>query len=89
MVLTWPVAAAVLLGALLHAGWNALLKSGTDKAMDTALLQLIGSCDRAAAGLRSLAGRRPRPGRSSWPRSRFTSVTTRRSAVRITMASLA
>jgi phosphonate utilization associated putative membrane protein len=28
---------------LLHAGWNALLKSGTDKAMDTALLQLIGS----------------------------------------------
>jgi phosphonate utilization associated putative membrane protein len=43
MTLTWAVAAAVLLGALLHAGWNALVKSSTDKALDTALIHLIGS----------------------------------------------
>ena len=43
MSLTWTVVAAVLLGALLHAGWNALVKSSTDKALDTALIHLIGS----------------------------------------------
>ncbi len=43
MELTWPVAAAVLFGALLHAGWNALIKSSSDKALDTALLQVLGS----------------------------------------------
>lgn len=43
MELTWPVAAAVLLGALLHAGWNALIKSSSDKTLDTALLQVLGS----------------------------------------------
>lgn len=43
MTLTWGVAAAVLVGALLHAGWNALVKSSTDKALDTALIHLIGS----------------------------------------------
>jgi multidrug transporter EmrE-like cation transporter len=42
MVLTWPVAAAVLCGALLHACWNALIKSSSDKALDTALLQVLG-----------------------------------------------
>ena len=36
--LTWPVAAAVLVGAALHALWNALIKGGTDKPLDTALL---------------------------------------------------
>jgi phosphonate utilization associated putative membrane protein len=40
--LTWPVAAAVLAGALLHAGWNALIKSSSDKSLDTALLQVLG-----------------------------------------------
>jgi phosphonate utilization associated putative membrane protein len=40
--LTWGVAAAVLFGALLHAGWNALVKSSADKDLDTAVLQLIG-----------------------------------------------
>jgi phosphonate utilization associated putative membrane protein len=40
--LTWPVAAAVLGGALLHAGWNALIKSSSDKSLDTALLQVCG-----------------------------------------------
>jgi hypothetical protein len=29
--LTWPVLCAVLFGALLHAGWNALVKSSADK----------------------------------------------------------
>ncbi len=43
MALTWPVLLAVLLGALLHAGWNALVKSSSDKALDTALLNLFGS----------------------------------------------
>ena len=43
LILTWPVAAAVLFGALLHAGWNVLVKSGSDKAMDNALITLLGS----------------------------------------------
>lgn len=43
MTLTWPVALAVLFGALLHASWNALVKSSSDKEMDTALIHLIGS----------------------------------------------
>ena len=43
MTLTWPVMAAVLCGALLHALWNALVKSSTDKAMDTALIHWLGS----------------------------------------------
>jgi phosphonate utilization associated putative membrane protein len=42
MALTWPIVLVVLVAALLHAGWNALLKSGGDKALDTALLQLAG-----------------------------------------------
>ncbi|MGE0332226.1 MAG: EamA family transporter [Ramlibacter sp.] len=43
MSLTWGVVGLVLFGALLHASWNALVKSSTDKAMDTALIHLIGS----------------------------------------------
>ena len=43
MARTWPVVAAVLLGALLHAGWNAMVKSSSDKALDTAVMNLIGS----------------------------------------------
>ena len=35
--------AAVLFGALLHAGWNALVKSSGDKPLDTALLHALGS----------------------------------------------
>jgi phosphonate utilization associated putative membrane protein len=42
MTLTWPVVAAVLFGALLHASWNALIKSGTDKSLDTALIHVMG-----------------------------------------------
>ncbi|MES2973064.1 MAG: EamA family transporter [Pseudomonadota bacterium] len=43
MALTWPIICAVLVGALLHASWNALVKSSDDKAMDTALIHLLGS----------------------------------------------
>ena len=43
MTLTWPVFGAVLFGALLHASWNALVKSSSDKALDTALIHLVGS----------------------------------------------
>jgi phosphonate utilization associated putative membrane protein len=41
--LSWPVVAAVLCGALLHAGWNALVKSSGDKPLDTALVHVMGS----------------------------------------------
>ncbi len=34
---------AVLFGALLHAGWNALVKSSTDKSLDMAVIHMIGS----------------------------------------------
>jgi phosphonate utilization associated putative membrane protein len=43
MTLTWPVVAAVLFGALLHAGWNALVKASADKALDTATIHVVGS----------------------------------------------
>ncbi|MBN9411653.1 MAG: EamA family transporter [Burkholderiales bacterium] len=43
MSLPWPVVLAVLVGALLHASWNALVKSSTDKTLDTALIHLLGS----------------------------------------------
>ncbi|MEO5843678.1 MAG: DMT family transporter [Caldimonas sp.] len=40
--LSWTVIVAVLFGALLHASWNALIKSGHDMALDTALIHVIG-----------------------------------------------
>lgn len=43
MTLTWGVVSAVLFGAMLHASWNALVKSSTDKALDTAVIHLVGS----------------------------------------------
>ncbi len=43
MTLTWPIIAIVLIGALLHASWNVAVKSSTDKALDTALIHLVGS----------------------------------------------
>ena len=43
MALTWPVVLAVLFGAMLHASWNALIKSGHDKAVDTALVHVLGA----------------------------------------------
>ncbi len=62
MVLTWPVVAAVLFGALLHASWNALVKSSSDKDLDTALIHLIGSI--MAIPVVVLAGW---PESSAWP----------------------
>ena len=43
MILTWPVMLAVLGGAVLHAGWNALVKSSGDKELDTALVHFLGA----------------------------------------------
>ena len=43
MALTWPLVLAVLGGAVLHAGWNALVKSSGDKALDTALVHFLGA----------------------------------------------
>ena len=43
MALTWPVMLAVLGGAILHAGWNALVKSSGDKELDTALVHFLGA----------------------------------------------
>jgi phosphonate utilization associated putative membrane protein len=62
MTLTWPVVAAVLCAAWMHASWNALVKSSTDKAFDTALIQLLGSV--VAIPLVALAGW---PDRAAWP----------------------
>jgi phosphonate utilization associated putative membrane protein len=62
MMLTWTVASAVLLGALLHASWNALVKSSSDKELDTALIHLIGSL--MAIPLVWLVGWPPR---GAWP----------------------
>jgi phosphonate utilization associated putative membrane protein len=60
--LSWPVVAAVLFGALLHAGWNAMVKAGDDKALDTASIQLAGSL--AALPLLLAVGV---PVRAAWP----------------------
>jgi drug/metabolite transporter (DMT)-like permease len=62
MTLTWPVVAAVLFGALLHAGWNALVKSSSDKALDTALIHLLASF--VALPLALIVGWPPA---ASWP----------------------
>lgn len=62
MTLTWGVAAAVLFAALLHAGWNALVKSSTDKALDTTVIHLTGSF--LVAPILLVVGLPPA---SSWP----------------------
>lgn len=62
MILSWPVALAVLFGALLHAGWNALVKSSADKAHDTALINLLGGL--LCLPLLALAGG---PAPAAWP----------------------
>jgi phosphonate utilization associated putative membrane protein len=62
MTLTWPVVAAVLLGALLHASWNALVKSSSDKALDTATIHLLGSL--VALPMALVVGW---PAAASWP----------------------
>jgi len=62
MALTWPIVLAVLCGALLHASWNALIKSGRDKALDTALVHFLG----AAVALPFMLWLGPPP-RGAWP----------------------
>jgi len=42
MTIPFTVIAAVLLGALLHAAWNTIVKSSYDKALDNALLTFFG-----------------------------------------------
>ncbi len=41
--MSWAIVLAVLCGALLHAGWNAVVKSSGDKTADTALVQFMGT----------------------------------------------
>jgi phosphonate utilization associated putative membrane protein len=62
VALTWPVVLAVLCGALLHASWNAMIKSGDDKGTDTALVTIAGSL--LALPLLAWAGL---PHRAAWP----------------------
>ncbi len=62
MTLTWPVVLAVLFGALLHASWNALIKAGADKALDTALVHFMGAL--VALPLMLWFGL---PARAAWP----------------------
>ena len=62
MTLTWPVVAAVLFAALLHASWNALIKAGSDTALDTALIHVLGCA--VGAALLAVVGLPPR---AAWP----------------------
>lgn len=62
MTLTWGVAGAVLFGAVLHASWNALVKSSQDKALDTAVIHTIGSL--VALPFLAIVGLPPM---ASWP----------------------
>jgi drug/metabolite transporter (DMT)-like permease len=57
-----PVTAAVLGAALLHAGWNALLKSSADKQLDTVAI----SVGAGIVGL-AVAVWLPLPASASWP----------------------
>ncbi|CAN7241002.1 DMT family transporter [Rhizobium rhizogenes] len=56
------VVALVLFGALLHATWNAIIKAGTDKSLDAALVSAGG----AATALPFLAFL-PLPASAAWP----------------------
>ena len=60
--MTWPVLCMVLLGALLHASWNALVKSSSDKTLDTALIHVL--CSLLALPVCLYVG--PPPA-ESWP----------------------
>jgi drug/metabolite transporter (DMT)-like permease len=69
MELTGPVTLAVLGAALLHATWNALVKSGRDPLLDTALVACGGSC----LGL-PLIVLLPAPHPAAWPYLAATAV---------------
>jgi len=60
--LQWDVMAAVLLGAALHAGWNVLVKEGSDRFLNT-ISVVAGSAVAAAVFLPFL----PLPQSISWP----------------------
>ncbi|WP_326535783.1 EamA family transporter [Pseudorhodoferax sp.] len=62
MGLSAPLVAAVLFAALLHAGWNALIKSGGDKPLDTALIHSLGVLFAIPAALWFGL-----PGAAAWP----------------------
>jgi phosphonate utilization associated putative membrane protein len=62
MTLTWPVVAAILFAALLHASWNALVKSSEDKQLDTAVMRMVGAV--LACPLLLVVGL---PAAASWP----------------------
>jgi phosphonate utilization associated putative membrane protein len=62
MALEGAVLAAVLFGALLHATWNALIKGGRDKSLDTALIHGLGIV--IALPVVAVVGLPPR---ASWP----------------------
>jgi len=62
MALTWPIVLAVLFGAMLHAAWNALVKSSADKAVDNGLVTVLA----AAIALPVLLVVGP-PAPASWP----------------------
>jgi drug/metabolite transporter (DMT)-like permease len=53
---------AVLLGALLHASWNALIRGSTDRTLDTVLV-VAGAAVIAAVALPFT----PTPAAASWP----------------------
>ena len=60
--MTWPTVLAVLFGALLHASWNALIKSSGEKSVDTALVHFLAAL--LALPLLAWVGFPPR---QSWP----------------------
>ena len=62
MEISLGVTFAVLGAALLHASWNAIIKSGSDPLIDTAL---IGICKSAL--LLPLLGLWPAPAQAAWP----------------------
>ncbi len=62
MEISLPVTAAVLAAALLHAGWNALLKGSSDKELDTVAI----SVGAGVLGL-AVALSLPLPAPQSWP----------------------
>lgn len=62
MTMTWSVLIVVLFGALLHASWNVLVKSSSDKTLDTALIHLL--CSLLALPVCLYVGP---PSASSWP----------------------
>ena len=61
-VISTPVVLAVLGSALMHAGWNFLVKAGADRLLDTAAIAIGGSA-LAAAALPFV----PLPLAASWP----------------------